>query len=109
MTWGEVLTRLSDAGLNPVEETYMEHYGKILAAQRSEFKDRYFRCTYGKVLCGGLEVELYLFPWEGGAAEFLEVIGSDRSWFSRDNLVLHFPVWDDAKVNALVQALTGKL
>ena len=39
MIWYDVMKRLEDCGLNPVEETYMENYGKILTAQRPEFRE----------------------------------------------------------------------
>ena len=62
MNWDDVLDRLQAADLKPTEEIYMEHYGKVLAVQRPEFQGRYFRCTYGVLLCEGLRLELFLFP-----------------------------------------------
>ena len=85
MTWDDLMDRLKTAALHPVEETYMEHYGKVLAAQRPEFKGYHFRCTYGKVNCAGADVEFFLFPWEGHAEEFMEVVGHEAAWFIRKN------------------------
>ena len=74
MTWDEVLTRMENAGLNPVEETYMENYGKILSAQHPEFRAHYLRCTYGVVKCGDITVDMFLFPDEAQRSDFLDVI-----------------------------------
>ena len=49
MNWDDVIDRLTAADLKPIEEIYMEHYGKVLTAERPEFHGRYFRCTYGVV------------------------------------------------------------
>ena len=65
-----------------------ENYGKILTAQRPEFRDRYFRCTYGIVNCEGIKLELFLFPDEGQRNDFLEVIAGDPWWLVRENAVL---------------------
>jgi hypothetical protein len=90
MTWGDVLDRIEAAGLKPVEELYMENYGKILAAQRPEFRDRYFRCTYGVVNCDGTRIEVFLFPESAQATEFLAILGADPWWFEKSNAVVHF-------------------
>jgi hypothetical protein len=105
MTWDDVLTRLADSGMNPVEVTYMENYGKILAAQRPEFQDRNFRCTFGIVDCDGIPLELFLFPDEIHLTDFLDVIGNDPWWFDRDNLVIHFPECDPAIVSKILSAI----
>ncbi|HLQ79134.1 MAG TPA: hypothetical protein VK210_17375 [Terriglobia bacterium] len=105
MTWDDVLTRMENAGLNPVEETYMENYGKILTAQRPEFRDHNFRCTYGVVKCAGVEVELYLFPDEAHRIDFQNVIGNDPWWFSRENLAMHFHESDPDVVTRILNAM----
>jgi hypothetical protein len=107
MTWDDVIDRLGAAGLEPSEEIYMEHYGKVLAAQRPEFHGRYFRCTYGVIRCEGLRVEVFLFPSEGHLHEFLEVIGSDPWYLSAGNAVLHFPESDPDTVDRIVGAITS--
>ena len=97
--------RLKESGLNPVEETYMENYGKVLSAQRPEFHDRYFRCTHGVVQAGGTSVELFLFPWNGHAEEFLEVVQHLPGWFIHENLALHFSTSDQAVVRQILDAV----
>ena len=107
MTWDDVLDRIRNAGFEPVEELYMEHYGKVLAVQRPEFRSRYFRCAYGVIRCGDQRIEVFLFPSEGHLQEFLEVIGPDPSWISRGNAVLHSPESDPARLGAIAEALSG--
>jgi hypothetical protein len=107
MIWNDVLDQLKAAGLNPVEEIYMENYGKILAAQRPEFAGRYFRCAYGVVKCGELRIEAFLFPYEGHLQEFLEVIGDDPWWVARKNVIFHFPESDPAAVGNILDAISA--
>lgn len=106
MIWYDVMARLKDSGLNPVEETYMENYGKILSAQRPEFRDRGFRCAYGAVNIEGIDVEVYLFPDEIHREEFMDVVGNDPWWLARGNIVLHFPESDPAIVTKILDAIT---
>ena len=106
MIWYDVMKRLEDSGLNPIEETYMENYGKVLTAQRPEFRDRIFKCAYGLVRCGGIDLEVYLFPDEIHREEFMDVIGSDPWWLARNNVVLHFPESDPAVVTKIVRAIS---
>ena len=106
MIWYDVMTRLRESGLNPVEETYMENYGKILSAQRPEFRDRIFRCAFGAVNVEGIDVEVYLFPDELHREEFMDVVGSDPWWLARRNAVLHFPESDPAIVSKILDAIT---
>src|SRR5690348_6479543 len=108
MTWDDVIDRLEAAGLHPTEEIYMEHYGKVLAAQRPEFHGRNFRCTYGAVRCAGVRVEVFLFPSEGHLQEFLEVIGDDPWYVPIHNVVLHFPESDPAIVDKIVGEIRGQ-
>ena len=105
MIWYDVMKRLADSGLNPVEETYMENYGKILTAQHSEFRNRIFRCAYGLVKCAGVDVEFYLFPDELHRSEFMEVVGNDPWWMAQHNVVFHCPECDPAIVTKLVRAM----
>jgi len=105
MTWDDVLTRLEKSGLHPVEETYMENYGKILTAQRREFRERNFRCTYGVVKCHSIDLELFVFPDESQLNDFMDVIGGDPWWLVRDNIVLHFPECDPALVTTILGAI----
>ena len=106
MIWYDIMTRLKEAGLNPVEETYMENYGKILTAQRPEFHDRVFRCAYGLLNCDGIDIEFFLFPDEVHRDEFMDVVGSDPWWLARSNVVLHFPETDPALVTRVLDAIT---
>jgi hypothetical protein len=106
MIWYDVMTRLKESGLNPVEETYMENYGKILSAQRPEFRDRMFRCAYGVVKIKGIDVEVFLFPDEIQREEFTDVVGIDPWWLARGNVVLHFPESDPAIVTRILDAIT---
>src|SRR5215471_7364536 len=107
MNWEQVIDRLESAQIKPSEEIYMEHYGKVLAAQRPEFHGRYFRCTYGVIRCDGLRVEVFLFPSEGHLHEFLEVIGSDPWYLTAGNAVLHFPESDPDTVDRIVGAIAN--
>lgn len=108
MTWDDVLTRLETSGLRIEEETYMENYGKILAAQQPEFQDRSFRCTYGAVQCDGIRIELFLFPDEGQRNDFLEVIAGDPWWLVHENVVIHFPACDPAAVTEILRAIKDR-
>jgi hypothetical protein len=107
MTWDDVLDRLKAANLDPIEEIYMEHYGKVLASQRPEFRGRNFRCTYGVIRCGKLRLEAFLFPSEIHLHEFLEVIGDDPWYISTSNAVLHFPETDPADVDNILGAIAN--
>src|SRR5215468_11175920 len=107
MTWNDLMDRLKASGLNPVEETYMEHYGKVLAAQRREFRDRYFRCTYGAINCVGVSMEFFMFPWEGHATEFIELFGENRDWSVYGNLVLHFLSHDPEVERRVINAISA--
>ena len=42
MNWNNVLDRMRDSGLPTVEDVYMENYGKILTAERPEFRGSAF-------------------------------------------------------------------
>jgi hypothetical protein len=105
MTWDDVLTRMEKSGLEPVEETYMENYGKILSAQRPEFRDRLFRCIYGAVKCAGIDLEVFLFPNEVQRDEFMDVVGTDPWWLAQGNAVVHFPECDPAIVTKILKAI----
>ena len=107
MTWDDVIDRLNAAELHPVEEIYMEHYGKVLAATRPQFQGRHFRCTYSVIHCGELRLEVFLFPSEFHLNEFLEVIGDDPWYVATANAVLHFPECDPACVDNIVSALSA--
>ncbi len=107
MTWDDVLDRLTDAGLTPVEETYMENYGKVLAAQQPRFSGRNFRCSCGVISCKGLRIEVLLFPSEVHLDEFLELVGDDPWWVRSGNAVVHFPESDPAILGSIVDALSS--
>lgn len=106
MNWDNVIDRLEAAHLKPVEELYIEHYGKVLATERPEFQGRYFRCTYGALQLEGTKVEIFLFPSEFHRDEFLEVIGDNHWYVYTGNAVLHFPQGDPAVIANILQALT---
>ena len=106
MTWDDLLDRLRSADLDPVEEIYMENYGKILARERKEFHGRNFRCTYGVLSCSGLQFEAYVFPSLGHLEDFLAVIGDDPWWIPRQNVVLHFPLSDPAAFAGILDAVS---
>jgi hypothetical protein len=108
MTWDEALDRLKKSGLHPIEETYMEHYGKILAVERPEFRGRNIRCTYGLIRLDTLRVEVFLFPSEGQLQDFLEIIGaseSSPSWIASGNLLVHLPACDPTVFDKVAEAL----
>jgi len=106
MIWYDVMARLKASGLNAIEETYMENYGKILSAQRPEFRDRSFRCAYGAVIIEGIDVEVYLFPDEIHLEEFMDVVGNDPWWLARGNVVFHFSESDPAIVTKILDAVS---
>jgi hypothetical protein len=108
MTWDDVLDRLTDAGLKPIEDTYMENYGKLLAAERPEFQDRVIRCTYGRIRCAGpdLFLEVFLFPSESHVEDFLELMKADTSWLAYDNAAVHFPNCDSSIVEKVLRGLS---
>jgi len=105
MIWYDVMKRLEESGLNPVEEAYMENYGKILTAQRPEFRDRMFRCTFCVVRCSGFDVEFFLFPDEAHRSEFMDVVGDDPWWMAHGNVVFHCPECDPDIVTRIVSAI----
>jgi hypothetical protein len=105
MTWDDVLERLRRAELNPIEESYMEHYGKVVAAQQPRFRDRNFRCTCGVVRVDGVRIQALFFPSEGHRDEFLEVTGSAPWRFVHDNAVLEFEECDPEVVQRVMRAL----
>ena len=107
MIWNDVLERLKDAGLDPVEETYMENYGKVLGAQRPEFQGRIIRCTYGKLRCAGIDLEIFLLPSETHLQDFMELMGNDPWLMIRENAVLHFPVCDPKTVETILEAISS--
>ncbi len=107
MNWDNVLDRLEAAQFKPVEEIYMEHYGKVLTAEFPEFKGRYFRCTYGALKCGDIRIEVFLFPSEFHRDEFLEVIGNDPRYVSKDNAVLRFPECQPGVIDNILRALVS--
>src|SRR4051794_1448580 len=106
MNWDNVLDRLEAADMKPLEEIYMENYGKILTAERPEFKGRYFRCTYGVLNLRNLRLEVFLFPSESQRDEFLEVIGDDPSYVYSGNAVLHFPECPPESIDNILHAIS---
>jgi hypothetical protein len=106
MVWSEFLDRLKAAGLNPVEEVYIDNYGNTLPLDHPEFRGRYFRCARGVIRCGGIRLEAFLFPSEVSLQDFVEVLGEDPWWIPRDNLLLHFPESDPAAVGLILEAVS---
>jgi hypothetical protein len=107
MKWDDVRERLQSAGMNPIEDMYMENYGKVLSSERAEFRGRYFKCTYGVVRCNGVRLEVFVFPSEIHRDEFLEVIGDDPWYVPSGNAVLHFPECDPIVVDNILAALAA--
>jgi hypothetical protein len=106
MIWNDVLDRLRESGLQPVEETYMEDYGKVLSADQPEFRDRHLRCAFGAVRCCGLRIETLLFPSESQLQEFVEIMGPDPWWIPHANVIFHFPESDSETIDAIVRAIS---
>jgi hypothetical protein len=106
MVWNDLLDRLTSAGLDPVEEIYIDNYGNTLPLDRPEFRGRYFRCARGVIQCRGVRVEAFLFPSEGYLQDFLEIVGADPGWVVHGNALLHFPESDPAAVGAILDALS---
>jgi hypothetical protein len=107
MVWNDLLDKLRTAGLDPVEEIYIDNYGNTLPLDRPEFRGRYFRCARGIVQCGGLRIEAFLFPSEGNLQDFLEIMGPDPWWVVHQNVLLHFPESDPAVVGNILDALSS--
>ena len=107
MNWDDGLRRMQAAGLDPVEEVYVDNYGNTLPLERPEFRNRFFRCARGVIRCNGLRIEAFLFPSEGDLQEFIEVMGADPWWVAHQNAVFHFPVSDPAIVDDILEAITG--
>jgi hypothetical protein len=99
---------MRSSGLATAEVTYMENYGQILTAERPEFRDRHFRCAYGVVKCGGLQIEALLFPSEGHLQEFMEVIGDDPWWVPFTNVTFHFTESDPVIIGRILEAISQK-
>ena len=108
MNWNDVLDRMRDTGLSTIEDTYMENYGKILSLERPEFRDRSFRCAYGRVTCGGIPIEVFLFPSENQLHDFMDIIPSDPWWIPHGNAMLHFSESDPAVVEQIVDAIARR-
>ena len=106
MVWSELLDRMTSAGLNPIEEIYVDNYGNTLPLERPEFRGRFFRCARGIIRCGKLRVEVFLFPSEGHLQDFLEVIGDDPWWVAHRNVLLHFPESDPADIENILEAIS---
>jgi hypothetical protein len=109
MTWDELLHRMRAAKLNPIEEIYMENYGKLLAVERPEFAGRYLRCAYGVAESDGLRFETFIFPSEGHLEEFTDIIsdiGDAPWWVSRQNVILHFPETDPSRIEKIIEAIS---
>src|SRR5262245_7626423 len=105
MNWDDVLDRLTFAGLQPLEDTYMEHYGKILAVQRPEFSDRIIRCAYGKVRCEQTDLEIFLFPSEVHLQEFMELLTDHQAWTASGNVAIHVPEGDSESSARIVKTI----
>src|SRR5262245_46599676 len=108
MNWDDVIERLQLAQLQPIEETYMEHYGKLLAAHRAKFEGRTIRCTYGRLSCGSVSIEIFLFPSKGQLEDFLELMEENPWRMVHDNVALHFPICDPDFVEKVLAALQTK-
>ena len=77
MVWNDLVDRLQSAGLNPVEEIYIDNYGNTLPLDRPEFRGRYFRCARGVIRCGDLRIEAFLFPSENHLQDFIMINSKD--------------------------------
>src|ERR1700733_9957658 len=106
MTWEDVLERLTAAGLDPIEEIYIDNYGNMLPVEYPGFRGRVFRCARGIMECRGVRVEAYIFPSESHLEDFLEVIGQDRLWVAHQNAVFHFPESDSAFIGRILKAIS---
>jgi hypothetical protein len=107
MTWDDILEQLRVAGLNPVEEVYIDNYGNILPLDHPEFQGRFFRCARGVMTCNGLRVEAFLFPSEGHLDDFLDVMNHGPWWIVYQNIVFHFPESDPAVIGNILDAISG--
>jgi len=105
MTWDDVLEKLDSAGLQPVEEIYVDNYGNTLPIEHPNFQDRVFRCARGIMECRGVRIETYIFPSEGQAEDFLEVIGQNPLWVAHQNVVFHFPESGFSLIHSILDAI----
>ena len=106
MTWDDVLERLVSAGLDPVEEVYVDNYGNMLPTEYPRFRDRVFRCARGIIECGGVRIEAYVFPSESQLEDFMELIGKDPLWVADHNVVFHFQESDPAFIGRILNAIS---
>jgi hypothetical protein len=106
MTWDDLLERLAAAGLEPVEEIYVDNYGNTLPVEYPRFRGRVFRCARGVMECRGVRIEAYIFPSEVHLEDFLEVIGNDPLWVAHRNAVFHFPEPDSAFIGSILNAVS---
>ena len=105
MVWNDLLDRMRSAGLNPVEEIYIDNYGNTLPLDRPEFRGRYFRCARGVIRSGELRIEVLVFPSEGHLQDFMEILGEDPWWVVHQNVLLHFAESDPAVVGRILEAI----
>ena len=107
MVWNDLLDRMRSAGLNPVEEIYIDNYGNTLPLDRPEFRGRFLRCARGVIRCGNLRIEAFIFPSENDLQDFLEIAGNDPRWVVHQNALLHFPESDPAVAGSILEAISG--
>jgi hypothetical protein len=108
MVWNDLLERLRSAGLNPVEETYVDNYGNTLPLDKPEFHGRFFRCARGVIRCANLRLEVFLFPSETHLQDFLDVIGQDPRWVAHENALVHFPASDPTAPGPIIEAISDE-
>ncbi len=92
MRWDDLLARLREAGMAPVEEDYLDDYGSFAARRHERLANRLFRCTYGRARIGGVTLEAYNFASEEEAVDFLDLVGHDGGrWARRRNMLMRVP------------------
>ncbi len=105
MKWDDLLRRIGKEGSEPVEEIFMDDYGTMLSRERAEFRNRYFRCTFGVARIEGMRFEAYTFASPADAAEFMDVIDDGGDWHSVRNIVLHDLERDPDRMQRLLTLL----
>jgi hypothetical protein len=89
VVWEELILRLSRAGLGPIEDDFIDDYGQFAARHIPRLRDRFFRCTRGRLIVENCRVEAYRFSSESEAEDFLMLMsGEGGRWAIRSTLVL---------------------
>ncbi len=92
MQWDDLMERLREGGLDPVEDDFVDDYGQFAARDVKSLRNRHFRCTFGRARLAGTTLEAYTFASEIEADDFLNLIrNGPGKWTRHRNVLLHVP------------------